>query len=94
MKTATVDVDFVVPAIPEVYKDPSVFVRFFTTASGIPGAGQSLHVELHSNGRVSLIEILLDEFKGMWLKSDGEARDKLFESDLQELIATEETTNG
>lgn len=86
MTTQTVDVDFVVPAIPVIYKDPSVFARFQTTPSGIPGAGQSLHIELHNNGFVSIIEILLDEFKGLWLKSDGEARDKLFNEALSEIL--------
>ena len=86
MSKSTVSVDFTVKAIPEVYKDDTVYARFVTTDSGVEGKGQSLHIALHNNGFVSMIEIFLDEFKGKWVESAREGTEAAFEKAHEELV--------
>lgn len=87
-----VDVDFALPAIPEVYKDPNVFLRIVTGDARLGDGRRSMHVQIHNNGMVSMIEVMLDEYKLMWLKSWEKGNAEQFEAGLQQMI--QEETHG
>lgn len=83
----TVDVDFIVPAIPDIYKDESVFVRFQTMQTDHPA--RSLVVEIHNNGLVSRAEVELDAYKLGWLQSWKAGNDRASDAALMNLLDEE-----
>lgn len=88
----TVDVDFIVPAIPDIYKDPNVFVRIQTMQTDHPA--RSLVVEIHNNGSVSRAEVELDAYKLGWVQSWKAGNDRATDAALFNLLREEEEANG
>lgn len=84
----TVDVDFIVPAIPEIYRDPNVFVRFQTMQTDHPA--RSLVVEIHNNGLVSRAEVELDAYKLGWLQSWKAGNERATDAALFNLLDEEQ----
>lgn len=81
-----VNIDFALPAIPEIYKDDNVFLRIVTGNAGLGDNRQSMHVQIYNNGFVSQIEVMLDEYKLMWLKSWEQQNQKAWDEGLQEIM--------
>lgn len=88
----TVDVDFIVPAIPAIYKDPNVFVRFQTMQTDHPT--RSLVVEVHNNGLVSRAEVELDAYKLGWVQSWQAGNDRATDQALVNLLDEEAARDG
>ena len=88
----TVDVDFIVPAIPAIYKDPNVYVRFQTMETDHPA--RSLVVEIHNNGLVSRAEVELDAYKLGWLQSWKAGNDRATDAALFDMLDEEKAKDA
>lgn len=84
----TVDVDFIVPALPAVYDGLGVFVRISTMDTDQPG--KSLVIEIHNNGVVNRAEVSLDAYKLGWVQSWKAGNERATDVALLNLLREEE----
>lgn len=84
----TVDVDFIVPSIPEYKNQEDIFVRFSTLSP--PNEQRTLMVEIHILGRVTRVEVGLDAYRAGWVDSWKAGNDRAVDAELLNLLREEE----